>query len=324
MAGACLCHLHVRPPPVIPKGVEVTRQNLDTFLSGVAHDIGTGPGEAWLAMTTISFDIAMLEIFLPLRQGARVYIARRNDSRNGVRLLSIVRRRMITALQSTPSGWRLLLEAGWSGQDLKLALSGGEPMDPDLAASLRARSATVFNLYGPTEATVWATAHRVTDGAGPVPVGHPLQGVTARIYDRFGNICPDGLSGELCLGGAHVASGYSNRAAETAQRFVPDPCGPRGARMFRTGDTAYRRADGALVVLGRRDLPDQAARSPHRTGRGRGSLATRRPRRGSRRCSGHTDRPIRSACRLRNRRRPGNRSDPGLAGVHATRPHRRA
>jgi acyl-coenzyme A synthetase/AMP-(fatty) acid ligase/acyl carrier protein len=168
-----------------------------------------------------------------------------------------------TVLQATPAGWRQLLDAGWRGQAGLRLLCGGEALPGDLAARLLPAGAALWNQYGPTEATVWATTGRVaatagTAGAadaasGPVPLGRPLAGTRIHVLDRWLRPAPAGVTGELHLGGAGVARGYRGRPELTAERFVPDPFAADGARLYRTGDRARHRADGALEFLGRTD-----------------------------------------------------------------------
>jgi amino acid adenylation domain-containing protein len=233
-----------------PKGVEIPHGALANFLAAMAERPGLGPGDVLLALTSPSFDIAALELFLPLLVGARVEIAEQPG--DGAALLRRLAQSRATVVQATPSGWRLLLAAGFTGGPLR-ALCGGEALPPDLATSLADGCSALWNLYGPTETTVWSTVERI-EATAPISAGRPILHTAVHQLDpRFFPV-PLGARGELWIGGRGLARGYRRRPALTAQRFVPDPfSGARGARLYRTGDLARRRADGRLEILGRVD-----------------------------------------------------------------------
>ncbi|WP_166677027.1 non-ribosomal peptide synthetase, partial [Paraburkholderia caballeronis] len=234
-----------------PKGVGISHDALGRFLASVGARIGLRPGDRMLAATTLSFDIAGLELYLPLVCGAQVEIAPRDVVQDGHRFARWVERADGTVLQATPSGWRNLLEGGWAGQRGMTALCGGEALPRDLADALLARGVTLWNLYGPTETTIWSTVGLVRAGE-PVTLGEPLHDTVLRVLGADGAEAPPGGMGELCIGGAMLARGYVGRPALTAERFVPDPHGD-GARLYRTGDLVRRHADGSLAYLGRAD-----------------------------------------------------------------------
>jgi amino acid adenylation domain-containing protein len=237
-----------------PKGVQVPHSALTTFLLAMLEQPGLGAEDVLVAVTSLSFDIAGLELFLPLLAGGRVVLASRREAQDGALLQSLLAQSGATALQATPAGWRLLLAAGWPGDPRLKALCGGEALPPDLAAALSSRTAELWNLYGPTETTVWSTVHRVAGGTGPIPVGHPIAGTTVRVLDPEGALVPAGIPGELCIGGGGVARGYRGRPDLTAERFVPDPWSTApGGRLYRTGDRARFRPDGTLEYLSRID-----------------------------------------------------------------------
>jgi amino acid adenylation domain-containing protein len=238
-----------------PKGVAVSHGALLNFLESVRRTPGLGAGDRLCAVTTLSFDIAALELFLPLLVGARVVLADRETAADGRALAALLRSSGSTVLQATPATWRLLLEAGWDGSPRLTALCGGEALPRELAEALRPRVAALWNMYGPTETTVWSACQHVTEGAGPVPVGGPLANTQAYVLDATLGPVPIGVTGELYLGGAGVARGYLGRPDLTAERFVPDPLTAQhpGARLYGTGDLARWRSDGTLEVLGRRD-----------------------------------------------------------------------
>ncbi|POR51580.1 non-ribosomal peptide synthase protein (TIGR01720 family)/amino acid adenylation domain-containing protein [Paraburkholderia eburnea] len=233
-----------------PKGVAITHGAFDRLLAGVGDFVGLRGDDVWLAATSASFDISLLELYLPLTVGARVELASRETQRDGVRLAALLDQSGATVFQATPSGWKLLLAGGWRGRALK-GLCGGEALPPDLAATLLDAGVDLRNMYGPTETTIWSAADTVTRAA-PVALGHALADNALRVVGRAGEPVPAGGVGELCIGGANLARGYLGRAAQTAERFVPDPTGV-GARMYRTGDLCRVGSDARLSYLGRLD-----------------------------------------------------------------------
>jgi len=213
------------------------------------------PGDGWLAVTTLSFDIAALELFLPLLSGARLVLASRQVAMDGVRLASALAEHDICVMQATPASWRLLLQSGWRGTPGFRILCGGEAMPADLALALRACAGAVWNLYGPTETTIWSTACRLDDGTASASIGRPLDNTQVYVLDRHAQLVAPGVIGEIHIAGAGVARGYLNRPELTAERFLSDPFNPDPrARMYRTGDLGRWRADGSLDYLGRNDF----------------------------------------------------------------------
>jgi amino acid adenylation domain-containing protein len=237
-----------------PKGVQVDHEAFSSFIATLGERLGAGPGETLLAVTTVTFDIAALELFLPLATGGSVWIASRQDASDGKRLHTALRSARAVRMQATPATWRSLIDAGWEGDPCIDVLCGGEAMPPDLAAELLKRGRTVWNLYGPTETTIWSTAARLGGKSRTVPLGEPIAGTSIAVVDRRGRLAPLGVPGELWIGGKGVARGYFGRPGLSAERFVPDPfSGRSGARAYRTGDLVRYRADGALEFLGRFD-----------------------------------------------------------------------
>jgi amino acid adenylation domain-containing protein len=238
-----------------PKGVEVTHGALVNFLQSMAERPGLGGGDVLLAVTSLSFDIAGLELYLPWLAGAQVDLASAETAADGSWLLARLRESGATILQATPATWRMLLDAGWSGEPEVRVLCGGEALPERLAAELRARSGAVWNLYGPTETTIWSAAFRV--GEGGVVVGRPIANTRIVLLDPRLAPVPAGVPGELYIGGDGLARGYRNRPHLTAERFVPNPFaaldGLPGSRLYRTGDLARCRPDGAIEFLGRMD-----------------------------------------------------------------------
>lgn len=237
-----------------PKGVEVPHSALANVLGALRDHLGSRPEDRWLGLTSLSFDISAVELLLPLISGGRVVLVPEGGHRDGPALLGLVHGQGITHVQATPSGWRLLLDAGLTGAAGLTALTGGEALPPSLARDLTAVSKRLVNVYGPTETTIWSSLAEpaVTDD-GEVLIGEPLANTRAYVLDERLHPVPYGLPGELFLGGAGLAHGYRHRPGLTATRFVPDPYGPPGARLYRTGDLVRRRAGGGLVYVGRSD-----------------------------------------------------------------------
>ena len=224
-----------------PKGVEIEHRSLVNFLTSMARQPGLEADDVLVAVTTLSFDIAGLELWLPLVTGAHVVVASRDEASDPRRLMALLDASGATVMQATPATWRMLVDAGWPGRPGMKALCGGEALPPALARQLLDRGVDLWNLYGPTETTIWSTVLHVTSRDQPITIGRPIDDTTLHILD-----------GELCIGGAGVARDYLRRPDLTAERFVPDPSDP-GRRIYRTGDLARRRPDGEVEFLGRRD-----------------------------------------------------------------------
>jgi amino acid adenylation domain-containing protein len=235
-----------------PKGVEVAHRSVVNLLAFMQRQLGVGPQDRLLAVTTLSFDIAGLELFLPLVCGAQVILATRDAVWNGATLADLIQQSGATMMQATPVTWRLLLDAGWAGSpDFKI-LCGGEALPLELAKRLLATGGELWNLYGPTETTIWSTVHRMDDCGGLVPIGKPIANTEAFVLDANRELTPVGVAGELYLGGDGLARGYLGRAELTAEKFVTHPFRP-GDRLYRTGDLVRWLADGNLEYLGRLD-----------------------------------------------------------------------
>jgi amino acid adenylation domain-containing protein len=237
-----------------PKGVQVTHGALSNFLAAMRSLLGMTERDSLLAVTTLSFDIAALELYLPLTVGARVELAARDEAADGARLAARLERSAVNFLQATPASWRMLLDGGWRGDPSLTMLCGGEALPRDVADRLLPLGRALWNLYGPTETTVWSSAAKVEPGEGPVTIGRPILNTQTYVLDARLRPVPIGLTGELYIGGAGLARGYLGRPGLTGERFVPDPYGPApGARLYRTGDLARWRPDGTLECLGRVD-----------------------------------------------------------------------
>jgi amino acid adenylation domain-containing protein len=239
-----------------PKGVGVSHGALTRFLDSMQTRLTLNADDVWLAVTTLSFDIAALELYLPLLAGATIELATRETVADGRRLAGLLDTSHASVMQATPMGWRVLLDGGWQGREnagTLRALCGGEALPADLADALQARGAQLWNMYGPTETTIWSSAALIAGPGAPITLGAPLGHTTLMVRDADGNPVPDNGVGELCIGGANLARGYLRRAGASAERFVPDPHGEPGARLYRTGDLCRVRANGQLDYLGRAD-----------------------------------------------------------------------
>jgi amino acid adenylation domain-containing protein/natural product biosynthesis luciferase-like monooxygenase protein len=245
-----------------PKGVMVNHRSVVNLLWSIRRMIDMHPGDRLLALTTLTFDIAALELYGPLVCGAEVVLADRETVLDPRRLARCIDDHRITVMQATPGVWRTLLDSGWSGDAHLKALVGGEALPHELAQRLRASTAALWNVYGPTETTIWSTAQAVgpvgndRDDPRPPPIGHPLANTRVYILDAHGQPTPVGVLGEIHIAGDGVARGYLNRPEVTRERFVPDPFSPDppGARMYRTGDLGRWRADGTIEYHGRNDF----------------------------------------------------------------------
>jgi amino acid adenylation domain-containing protein len=238
-----------------PKGVLVPQRAVANFLAAMRDRPGLTTNDKLVAVTTLSFDISVLELLLPLTAGAEVILATREQATDGHALRTLLEQHRATIMQATPATWRMLLEAGWRGGAGFKALCGGEALPPELAEALLHKAGTLWNMYGPTETTVWSTCGRVELGRGGVTIGQPIDNTEVWILDDAGELLPIGVPGELYIGGAGVALGYHARPDLTNERFVPDRFSGRpGARLYRTGDLARWRADGRLQHLGRTDF----------------------------------------------------------------------
>jgi amino acid adenylation domain-containing protein len=236
-----------------PKGVEVPHRAVTGMLRAVNEVIALSGEDVFLAVTTIAFDISVLELFLPLISGAQLVLATREEVVDGARLVAALERHAVTMMQATPATWRLLLASDWSGHRRLTLLCGGEALPPALAAELLPRCESVLNLYGPTETTIWSSVDRVF-ASEPITIGGPLSNSTLYILDQHLEPVPPGVAGELWIGGSGVTRGYHARPDLTLERYLPDPFSVvQGARIYRTGDLARQRADGRIECLGRVD-----------------------------------------------------------------------
>ncbi|HKM55690.1 MAG TPA: amino acid adenylation domain-containing protein, partial [Isosphaeraceae bacterium] len=236
-----------------PKGVQIPQRAVVNLLTSMRREPGLVPEDTFLAVTTLSFDIAALELFLPLTTGACVVIATHEVAADGRRLARLLEESSATVMQATPATWRMLLGAGWGGNPKLKVLCGGEALPRDLAERLLPLCAELWNLYGPTETTIWSAAWRVSPGQ-PILLGRPIANTQFYVLDRLHRPVPVGVPGELFIGGEGLARGYLNQPELTAERFIANLFRPdSSARLYRTGDCVRYRPDGCLEYLGRLD-----------------------------------------------------------------------
>jgi amino acid adenylation domain-containing protein len=240
-----------------PKGVEIPHRALVNFLVAMADRPGLARHDVLLAVTTISFDIAALEIYLPLLRNARLVLAEDADIADGARLTARLHDSGATVMQATPSTWQLLLAAGWQGNPALKVICGGEALRGWLGEQLLARAGSVWNMYGPTETTVWSTSRKLDRNDGVrrdavETIGRPIANTEVYILDRQLRPVPVGVPGDLYIGGEGLAAGYRNLAELTAEKFFAHPFN-RDRRVYKTGDIARYRDNGDIEYLGRTD-----------------------------------------------------------------------
>jgi amino acid adenylation domain-containing protein len=236
-----------------PKGVQVTHGAVVNLLMSAGKTIAFKPDDKLLSVTTLSFDIAGLEIFLPLISGGQLILATHETAADGTKLADLIDTSEATVMQGTPTTWRLLIESGWAGKEDLRILCGGETLSRSLADELSARAAEVWNFYGPTETTIWSTAWKVIPDA-PIAIGRPLANTQLYILDKQLQPVPVGVAGELHIGGDGLARGYLGRPALTAEKFVANPFRhDEESRLYKTGDLARYQPDGNVECLGRID-----------------------------------------------------------------------
>ncbi|MDF1812116.1 MAG: amino acid adenylation domain-containing protein [Verrucomicrobiales bacterium] len=238
----------------IPKGVEIPHRAAVNFLSSMLETPGMTSEDKLLAVTTLSFDISLLEMFLPLLAGATVVIAGADDVKDGRRIANLLNEEDITVMQATPATWQMLLDSGWEGNSELRALCGGEALNRNLANTLVNSAKEVWNLYGPTETTVWSTVEKMAEDEGSVTIGRPITNTEIYILDSNHSPVPAGFTGELWIGGDGLARGYRNRPELTEEAFQKIEIGGKTRRLYRTGDLARWNRDGRLECLGRVDF----------------------------------------------------------------------
>jgi amino acid adenylation domain-containing protein len=237
-----------------PKGVLIQHHSLSSFIDSMQERLGCSTDEVFLASTSLSFDIAALEVFLPLCLGARLELAGPKLASDPSEVATIILNSQVTIVQATPSAWSILLESGWEPVPDTVALCGGEALNPELANRLARAAGQVWNLYGPTETTIWSAASSVQCGCRFVEIGRPIGNTQIYILDEHLQPARALVPGHILIGGAGLARGYLGRPAQTAERFCPDPySGVEGGRLYLAGDRGRFNVGGSIEFLGRID-----------------------------------------------------------------------
>lgn len=241
-----------------PKGVQVPHGPVVNFLYAMQKTPGFAADESVLAVTTLSFDIATLELYLPTISGGKVVLLESAAASDGIQLAEELTQHNITLMQATPATWRLMIQSGWQGKNDLKVLCGGEPMPQDLVGPLLSRCGALWNMYGPTETTVWSTAFQITNENAQILIGKPIGNTQIFILDQFGNEVPVGCEGEVFIGGAGVTLGYRNRQDLSDERFVKNRYRNPfvdyvSDKLYKTGDLARYRFDGNIQFLRRND-----------------------------------------------------------------------
>lgn len=235
-----------------PKGVRITHRSVVNFLTSMLRTPGITAGDRLLAVTTYSFDISVLELFLPLISGAYVHVAAREVLDEPALLLGEMQKVSPTVMQATPSFWQMLFDSGWEGDKRLKVLCGGEPLGIATGERLLAANCQVWNMYGPTETTIWSTVKRLNTVRDLASIGKPIQNTDIYILDPWQALVPIGVVGEIYIGGDGVAQGYHDRPDLTAERFTPHFLKP-GRQLYRTGDLGSWSPEGEIHFLGRKD-----------------------------------------------------------------------
>jgi len=242
-----------------PKGVEIRHFSLANFLISMRESPGMNHNDSLLAITTISFDIACMELLCPLTCGAAVYLAEKKMASDPIQLAGFIREKKPSIMQATPATWTMLIDSGWNNAERMKILCGGEAMTRSLADHLLATGAEVWNMYGPTETTIWSSLWKVTPGTKPPPVGRPIANTRFFILDTRLSPLPIGTAGDLYIGGIGLARSYRNRPDLTTEKFIGNPFHGNmysgiENRIYKTGDIARWQTDGNIELLGRSDF----------------------------------------------------------------------
>lgn len=246
-----------------PKGVMVNHSSLVNFLWSMRNSPGMNEDSVILALASISFDPSTLELFLPLMVGAKVVIASEEMTTNPLLLIETIIRHDINVLQATPATWQLLLDTGWTGKSAMKALCGGDVLTRKMANQILERVDNLWNVYGPTETTVWSTICQIHKGDNTITIGMPIANAQIYILDRYFQIVPVGVIGELHIAGEGVTRGYLNNPQLTREKFIPNIFNSKhGSKLYKTGDLARYLPDYAIEILGRMD--DQVKVQGHR------------------------------------------------------------
>ena len=233
-----------------PKGVKVHHQAVVNLINSMSKSPGVNKNDILLAVVTLSFDMSVFEIFLPLSNGATIVIADSNDIRDGYSLIKLIEKFNITILQAAPSLYYILIASGWKGKANLRALCGGEALTTGIVKNILTRVGELWNCYGPTETTVFSTYTQITDPADKIHIGKPIENTSIYILDKYNKLLPAGLPGEIAIGGLGVAKGYINQPSLTAEKFIQLD---DGKVIYKTGDRGRFLKDGNIELFGRID-----------------------------------------------------------------------
>ncbi|MEO7583969.1 MAG: amino acid adenylation domain-containing protein [Ferruginibacter sp.] len=235
-----------------PKGVMIEHTSVVNLLTGVAKEVGFNACSIFMSVTTFSFDICYLELYMPLIAGGTLVVLPSEVTMDGFKLAGSIQRFKPTHMQGTPSTWQLLMDAGWENKEAIKMLVGGEALKEDLKTAMT-KKGDVWNVYGPTETTIWSTIHKLTTNE-PVLIGVPLANTTIQIVNSEGQLAPVGVAGEILIGGVGLARGYFKLPELTLQKFIADKFNnDPNAKMYRTGDLGRWFPGGKIECLGRID-----------------------------------------------------------------------
>lgn len=236
----------------LPKGVAMSHGSLLNLLLSIKSEPGFDSNDKLLALTTVSFDISVLELCLPLISGGTIVLASAEISKSGDDIIELVTNENVTVLQATPATYRMLLSCGFKGSPNLKLFCGGEPMTRELALDLLDKCSELWNLYGPTESCIYSSGNRIFRNTEVIPIGKPIANTDILILDERNRPVPKGVQGEICIGGMGLAKGYIGKPDLTAEKFIPHPFN-QGQRIYKTGDLGYISENDVLFCLGRTD-----------------------------------------------------------------------
>lgn len=236
-----------------PKGIAIEHHSLTNFLCSMQKKPGIHGADKLLAVTTISFDISGLELYLPLISGAELLLTDSETSKDGRELLDLIRREKVSIMQATPSTWRMMLESNWTEKLELKALCGGEALPKDIAELLLTKCSSLWNMYGPTETTIWSALKEIRNTDEPISIGKPIDNTRIYILDQYLNPVPQGNTGEIYIGGEGLAREYLNKPELSAKSFIPSPFQDGSSRIYRTGDLGKYLPNGDIICYGRID-----------------------------------------------------------------------
>lgn len=238
----------------MPKGIAIEHHSLCNFLFSMQKEPGISAEDKLLAVTTISFDISGLELYLPLISGAELMITDTEIAKDARELLDLIRTEKVSIMQATPSTWRMMVESNWNDRLELKVLCGGEALSKDLADALLSRCTSLWNMYGPTETTIWSAVKQIKDTDTLISIGHPIANTQIYILDQHLQAVPPGRTGEIYIGGAGLARSYLNKPELTAKSFIQNPISPEVSdRIYRSGDLGKFLDNGEIQCFGRID-----------------------------------------------------------------------